>query len=329
LNASIVSLHKFRLTRNFKCLYFSFIDNDFSENFFFYLSFDILLSFFDDFLDFFPYNFNFLLVVNLLLNFLNLIDKASYWHISVGLNFNWDLFIVNVVLWFIDFDDVRLFNDFRNVDWEQLIVVFVNNFVHIEEDLFRDFDDALYLNDLLSQDFYFFWHLNVFDGFRTRDLPHNLDLHWLFDPNLHDFRNGDSVSDRLFLFNNLGYFDNILNYFFSDDGLFDNKLNRNLLFERHDYLSVFYCDLMNFNYLFNDSIPKDFNWNFPYNLGWNSSLDFDFFGNFFLNDEFDRFLSFHNLDLFDVLNDWLLDDDLPDDLDLPDYWNLPKNFNNL
>lgn len=150
LNSCIIVLNYLSLAWNFECFNFSFIDDNLSENFFRNLFFNKDFCFIYDFFDYFLYNLNLSLMMNFFLNFLDLIDKCTDWNISVGLNFNRNLFVVNVMFWSVDLNKVRLFDEFWHMNREGSFMIFVHDFVHIKINLFGNLDCVLDLNNFLS-----------------------------------------------------------------------------------------------------------------------------------------------------------------------------------
>lgn len=118
LNCCIVVLNDLSFTWNFICLDFGLIHNYFSKNLFWNLFLNKMLGFIDNFFNFFLNNLDLSLMMNFFFNFFNLINKGTNRYISIGLNFNRNLFVVNVMFWCIDFNKVRLFNIFRDMNWE-------------------------------------------------------------------------------------------------------------------------------------------------------------------------------------------------------------------
>jgi hypothetical protein len=87
----------------------------------------------------------------LLLDLLNLVKDTSNRDVSVGLDFNWDLLVMNIVLGLVDLEDDWLFDDLGHLDWEHFIMVFVNDLVHVQINLFWHFDDVLNLDHFFSE----------------------------------------------------------------------------------------------------------------------------------------------------------------------------------
>lgn len=132
LNCSIIILNDLGFTWNFKCLNFSLVDNNLSENFFRNLFFDKVFSFVDNFFDYLLNDFNLSLVMNFFLYLFYLVNKRTNWNISVGLDFNRNLFVVNVMFWSIYFNKIRLLDNFRYMDREWSFMIFMNYFIHIK-----------------------------------------------------------------------------------------------------------------------------------------------------------------------------------------------------
>jgi len=121
----------------------------------------------------------------------------------------------------------------------------------------------------------------------------------------------------------------MFHYLLSNYRLFNNEFNRNLLFEWYHYLSVFYCHFMNFYNFLHDSISKHLYRNLSNNLGWNSSLDLDFFRYLFLYNQLYWLLFINNLISCDILNNRFLDNNFFNNLNLFYYWNFSNNLNDL
>lgn len=247
LNSSIVVLNELGLAWNFKCLNFSLIDNNLSENFFRNLFFNKVFRFVNDFFNDFLDNFNLFLMMNFFFDFLYLINKCSNSNISVGLDFNWNFLVMNIMLWSVNFDKIRLLYDFGYVNRERPFMIFMYNLVHIEIDFFGYLYSVLDLNDLLSQNLDFFRNLNILDSFRTKNLFNNLNFNSLLNLHLDYFRDSNSLCDRSFFLYNLRYFNNVLDYFFCNDRFLDDKFHRNFMSERNHDLPVLDSDLMNLN----------------------------------------------------------------------------------
>ena len=247
LNSSIVVLNKLCLPWNFKCFYFGLIYNNLSENFFrnffFNKVFGLVDYFFNDFLD----NFNLFLMMNFFFNFLNLVNKWSDRNVSVGLNFNRNLFVVNVMLRCVNFDKIRLLYDFGYVNRECSFMIFMDDLIHIEINFLRYLDRVLDLNGFFSQDLDLFGYLDILDSFRAWNLPNNLDFNRLLNFDLNDFRDCNSLCDRFLFLYDLRHFDNVLNYFFSNDRFLDNKFDGDLVLERNHNFSVLDSNFMNFD----------------------------------------------------------------------------------
>lgn len=120
-----------------------------------------------------------------------------------------------------------------------------------------------------------------------------------------------------------------LYYFLCNNRLLDNKLYRNLLYKGNRNLTIFYCDLMNFNYFLNDSISKHFYWNLSDNLSWNFSLNLYCFGYLFLDNYLNYFIFFCNLNVLDNLYFWLININLFNYFYLSNYRDLSDNLNYL
>lgn len=104
LNNSVIVLNKLSLAWNFKCLNFCLVDYNLSKdlfwNLFFNKVFGLVDNFFNDFLD----NLDFGLMMNFFFNFFYLINECSDRNVSIGLDFNWNFFVVNVMLRSVNFD---------------------------------------------------------------------------------------------------------------------------------------------------------------------------------------------------------------------------------
>lgn len=104
LNSSVIVLNKLSLAWNFKCLNFCLVDYNLSKdlfwNLFFNKVFSLVNDFFNDFLD----NLDFGLMMNFFFNFFYLINEWSYRNVSIGLDFNGNFFVVNVMLRSVNFD---------------------------------------------------------------------------------------------------------------------------------------------------------------------------------------------------------------------------------
>lgn len=247
LNSSIVVLNELGLAWNFKRLNFSLIDNNLSENFFRNFFFNKVFGFVNDFFNDFLDDFNLFLVMNFFFDFLYLINKCSNRDVSVCLNFNWNFFVMNVMLWSVNFDKIRLLYDFGYVNRERPFMILMYNLIHIEINFFGYLNSVLDLNDFLSQDLDLFRDLDILDSFRTRNLFNNLNFNRLLNFHLDDFRNSNSLCDRSFFLYDLRYFNNVFNYFFSNDRFLDDKFYRNLMLERNHDFSVLDSDLMHLN----------------------------------------------------------------------------------
>lgn len=207
---SIDDLLDFCFSRNLYCLNPGFIDYNFSEDFLFNFLFNISLGLSDYFFQLFTNQLYADCLFNLFIDFFQLVKDTSDRYVSVSLDFNWNLLVMNVVLWLVNFNDVWLLNDFRNVNWMKNIMILVNDFVHIKINLFGNFNCVLDLNDLLTQNFDLFWNFYVFDGLWTRNLLDHLDLDRFLDLYLDDFWNCDCVCDWFLDCCDLRHFDDLL-----------------------------------------------------------------------------------------------------------------------
>jgi hypothetical protein len=207
---NIYNLLDFCLGRNLYGLNPGFIDYNFSQDFLFNFLFNVSLGLSDNFFQLFTNHLYADCLFNFFIDFFQLIKDTSDRHVSVSLDFNWNLFVVNVVLWLVNFNNVGLFNDFRNVDRVKNVMVLVNDFIHVKINLFRNFNCVLDLNDLFAQNLDLFRNFNVFDSLWTRNLLDNLDLDGFFDLYLNDFWDCDCVCDWFLDCCDLRYFDNLL-----------------------------------------------------------------------------------------------------------------------
>lgn len=207
---NIDNLLDFRFSRNLYSLDPCFINYNFSQNFLFNFLFNVSLGLSDNLLEFFTDQLNADCLFKFFINFFQLVKYTSDRHVSVSLNFNWNLLVVNVVLWLVNLNDVWLFNYFRNVDWVKYVMILVDDFVHVKINLFGNFNCVLDLNNFLAQNFDLFGNFNVLDSLWTRNLLDNLDLDGFLDLYLDDFWNCDCVCDWLLDCCYLWDFDNLL-----------------------------------------------------------------------------------------------------------------------
>lgn len=151
LNSGVVVLDDLGFAWNLECFDFGLVDNYLSENFFGYLFFDELFGLVDDLLDDFFDNFDLSMMMDFFLHFFDLINNGSDGHISIGLDFDRDFLIMDVMLRSVDFNKVWLFDDFGDMNGEGSFMILVYNFIHVEVDLFGDFDGVLDLDDFFPQ----------------------------------------------------------------------------------------------------------------------------------------------------------------------------------
>ncbi len=205
----------------------------------------------------------------------------------------------------------------------------MNNFLHFQINLFWYFDNVVNLNYLLSQNLNLSWNFNVLYCLRPWNFPYYFNFNWFLDFYLYNLRDYYFFSYRNFFGYYLRHFYNILNDFLGYYWLLNDKLNWYLLFERNNNLSVFDCNFMNLHYFFYDSVSKDFDWNLSDNLCWNSSFHLNLSRYLFLHNEFNRLLSFDNLNFFYILNDRPFNNHFFNYLYLFYSWHLSVYFNDL
>lgn len=187
------------------------------------------------------------MMMNFFFDFLNLVNKRSDRNVSVGLNFNWNFFVVNVMLRSVNFDKIWLLYDFGYLNRECSFMIFMDDLIHIEINFLRYLDRVLDLNGFFSQDLDLFGYLDILDSFRAWNLPNNLDFNRLLNFDLNYLRNSDGLCDWFFFFYYLRNFDYVLNYFFSNDRFLDNKFDGDLVLERNHNFSVLDSNFMNFD----------------------------------------------------------------------------------
>jgi hypothetical protein len=268
-------------------------------------------------------------MMNFFLNFFDLIKDASDRDISVGLNFDWNLLVMNVMLRLVDLNNHWLLYDFWHLNRVHPVMVFVDDLVHIQENFLGNFDCVLNLDDLFAQKLNFAWHFDVLDGLRAWDLTHNLNLDCLFDPDLHDFGDGHCVGNRDLLFDHLRHFYDHLHCLLSCHWLLHDELHWYFVLERHHHFSIFHCHFVDLNDLLYDPVPVNFDWNFSDHLCRNSSLNLHFFWHLLLHNQLHWLFSLYDFDFFNVFDDWPFNDDLLDDFDFSDDWEVSEDFDDL
>lgn len=188
LYSNIVSLYYVRLSWNLSDLCFCFIYHNLSQNLFLYLFLDKFFSLFYYLFDPFPKYLDLMLVMHFFSHFLYLINNCSHWHISICLDLNWNLFVMNEMFRSADFYNSSLLYYLRDSNRIKLLMIFMDNFIHIHKHFFWNLNRVLNLYYFLSDHLDLPEIINVSYGLRAWNLFNDFNLNLFFNNYLNNCR---------------------------------------------------------------------------------------------------------------------------------------------